>query len=98
MLTKVNIDGYMRGELSGAGLEKLSAAGVGLLVPGSRPKGVDRDDAVRHSYNRIAIGDASSPEEAVARVRAALGSEADSFRIHVAGPGSELTGVLRPAG
>jgi hypothetical protein len=96
MLCQVSIDGYGDDGLSAAGAEALGRAGFGIPVPGWKPGLGDPGVAARFRYFRVAIGDADGPEDAIARVRTALGPEAGRFRIHAAGSASEPTATLLP--
>jgi hypothetical protein len=84
MLVQVSIDGYGDDGLSAAGAEALDRAGFGMPVPGWRPRDGDPSVMARYRYFRVAIGDATNAEEAVAAVRSALGQEANRFRISTA--------------
>jgi hypothetical protein len=96
MLFQVCIDGYGDDGLSVAGAEALGRAGFGMPVPGWKPGLGDPGVVARFRYFRVAIGDADSIEDAIARVRTALGPEADRFCIHA--PGSSVpTAVLQLA-
>jgi hypothetical protein len=96
MLNKVSIDGYGEDGLSTAGLEKLSREGFSILVPGQTPG--ERSEVARYQWFRVAVGEAQNAEEALARIKRALGPEADHFYIHVGGPVCATTEVLQSAG
>lgn len=96
MLIKVSIDEYGEDGLSTVGLEKLSREGFGILAPG-RTLG-ERSEVARYQWFRVAVGEALNAEDAIARIKRALGLEADRFYIHVGGPVCATIEVLQSAG